>query len=147
MKALIALIIVAATFTTACDPAKLGGSSTPAPATVATSEKGSHHQAPTSTKVAKTYDEVADNHRGVQVFPDTAGSAPIAVLRFGTHVQVECWAENESGMSSINAFYKIVSVGSNGESGYAPANTFANGDKLGEAGSTQIDPRVPKCSE
>lgn len=100
---------------------------------------------PSSTTTARTYAEIADNHRGIPVFANDQGAASNAPsIPFGTPVQVLCWAPNDSGMSSINSFYLIADGTWAGT--YASANTFANGDSLGGAGSTAIDPAVPKCS-
>jgi hypothetical protein len=65
-------------------------------------------------------------------------SGPVAIP-FETHVMVKCWARNESGMGSINAFYLVETPPWAGE--YAPANTFLNADTTGS-----LDPDVPQCT-
>ncbi len=65
-------------------------------------------------------------------------SGPVAIP-FETHVLVKCWARNESGMGSINAFYLVETSPWAGE--YAPANTFLNADTTGS-----LDPDVPQCT-
>jgi hypothetical protein len=90
----------------------------------------------------KLYAEVTDNHLGTDVFRDPMGDAVTSgpsSIPFGTHVMVKCWASNESGMGSINAFYLIETSPWSGE--YAPANTFLNGDT-----SSSLDPKVPECT-
>lgn len=93
------------------------------------------------------HDEIADNQLGTPVFSSPlGGAAPNGVrgrIPYDTHVMVECYAQNESGMSSINVFYKIVGGEWNGL--YAPANTFANGGPMGPNGNN-IDPNVGQCS-
>jgi hypothetical protein len=90
--------------------------------------------------------EIADNHNGTKVFADASGSdGGFPDISFGTRVKVACFAANTSSMSSINGFYLIKT--SPWENGYAPANTFANGDPLGGPGNTERDPKVPNCPE
>jgi hypothetical protein len=94
---------------------------------------------------AHTFTEIADNRNGVPVFESPDGSTTDAPeIPFTTRVQVACYTPNESGMSSINAFYRIKSP-PQWRDVYAPANTFANGDPVGQPGSTNIDPTVPRC--
>jgi hypothetical protein len=66
------------------------------------------------------------------------------VIPFDTYVRVRCWVENQSAMTSVNAFYLIETAPWGGD--YASANTFANGDPVGQPGSTTIDPAIPKCN-
>jgi hypothetical protein len=90
--------------------------------------------------------ETTDNHLGTQVFRDPEGDAVQAnqAIPYDTRVLVKCWTQNQSSMSSINAFYLIETSPWTGD--YAPADTFANGDPLGADGSTALDPAVPQCS-
>jgi class 3 adenylate cyclase len=100
--------------------------------------------APTNT-VSGSHTETADNRLGIQTFADNLGTpSGKPVLPFAAQVQVDCYSPNNSGMASINAFYHIVGP-TPWQNTYAPANTFANGDPLGVAGSTQIDTAVPRC--
>lgn len=93
---------------------------------------------------ASTVTEVADNRNGVPVFASPAGASSNAPrIPFGTRVLVACFAPNESGIVSINAFYLVRTRP--WDNVYAPADTFANGDPLGMPGSTNIDPAVPAC--
>jgi len=92
----------------------------------------------------RTFTEIADNRNGVPVFAGPDGSSANASrIPFATKVQVSCHAPNESGMTSVNAFYLIKTPP--WRNLYAPADTFANGDPVGEAGSANIDPAVPAC--
>ncbi|MGD0555418.1 MAG: hypothetical protein ABSA93_10615 [Streptosporangiaceae bacterium] len=87
------------------------------------------------------YTEVTDNHLGTDVFQDPEGDAVTsgpAAIPYGTRVGVKCWAPNESGMGSINAFYLLETPPWKGD--FAPANTFLNADTAGS-----IDPNVPEC--
>jgi hypothetical protein len=79
------------------------------------------------------------------VFSNAQGGAVSQDERipYDIHVDVKCWVPNESSMSSVNAFYLIETVPWRGD--YAPANTFANGDPVGQPGSTAIDAAVPEC--
>lgn len=92
------------------------------------------------------FTEHADNHRGVPVFADTNGAAVPdgvpALIPYGTAVQVKCYAPNNSGMASINHFYRI--VGGKWDGMYAPANTFDNNAGMGP-NTVALDPRVPAC--
>jgi hypothetical protein len=89
----------------------------------------------------KLYTEEAYNHLGTDVYSDQFGDAVVSgpvSISFGTYVKVQCWARNESGMGSINAFYRVETPPWKGE--YAPANTFLNADT-----PTALDPHVPEC--
>jgi hypothetical protein len=94
----------------------------------------------------RLHTEVADHVGGIPVFaspdgtPATAGAIPI-----GTSVQVQCYADNESGMPSVNYFYLIQTPPWKGD--YASANAFANGATIGvTTGADPIDPSVPACT-
>jgi hypothetical protein len=114
----------------------VSGTASPTPATSASGPRAA---------TAKTFTEIADNRNGVPVFGSPDGSATDAPeIPFATRVQVACYTPNESGMPSINAFYLIKSPPPWTDV-YAPANTFANGDPVGQPGSTNIDPAVPRC--
>ena len=85
--------------------------------------------------------EEAYHYPGTEVFRTLAGGAVVGgpvSIPFGTQVWVKCWAPNESGMSSVNAFHLVETSPWAGE--YAPANTFLNADTSGA-----IDPKVPRC--
>jgi hypothetical protein len=113
-----------------------GSSGAPADPTVSPGAGSAHHPA------GKLYTEVTDNHLGTDVFRDPMGDAVITgpvSIPFGTQVKVRCWAQNESTMGSINAFYLVETQPWAGE--YAPANTFLNADTTGS-----LDPKVPECS-
>jgi hypothetical protein len=94
-----------------------------------------------SGPTGKLYTEVTDNHLGSDVFKDTMGDAvtggPVSIP-YGRQVLVKCWAPNESGMGSINAFYLIETKPWVGD--YAPANTFLNAGTTGA-----LDPDFPEC--
>jgi hypothetical protein len=85
--------------------------------------------------------EEAYSHRGTEVFRNPMGSAivggPVSIP-FGTQVLVKCWAPNESGLTSVDAFYLVETSPWAGE--YAPANTFLNVDTSGAP-----DSQVSKC--
>ncbi|SED31314.1 hypothetical protein SAMN04489727_7362 [Amycolatopsis tolypomycina] len=121
--------------------------STGTPAASSSAQAASSSSTPTrppSTSPAGRWTEVAANRRGVPTFADTSGAAASAgSIPYGTAVEVSCVAPNISGMSSVNAFYRIETAPWQGL--YAPANTFANGDPLGSSGTHDIDPAVPKC--
>lgn len=110
------------------------GSSATNPGSPATSSSG----APSGS----LYQEETYNRRGTDVFSDPMGDAvtsgPVSIP-FETHVMVKCWARNESGMGSINAFYLVETSPWAAE--YAPANTFLNADTTGS-----LDPDVPQCT-
>lgn len=90
--------------------------------------------------------EVTDNPIGTPVFSDPKGDAVSGSERipFDTPVEVKCWAPNISSMGSVNVFYLLETAPWTGE--YASANTFANGDPIGQSHSTSIDPTVPECT-
>jgi hypothetical protein len=124
------------------------GHSTAAPLTAQTTPPGSSATNPgdpttpsSSAPSGKLYSEETYNRRGTDVFSDPMGDAvtsgPVSIP-FETHVLVKCWARNESGMGSINAFYLVETSPWAGE--YAPANTFLNADTTGS-----LDPDVPQC--
>jgi hypothetical protein len=119
------------TTSTATDTAS-GPASSPSPSMIASSRDS----------LGKLYTEETYNHLGTDVFKDPMGDAvtsgPVSIP-FGTYVRVKCWAPNESGMSSINAFYLVETRPWVGE--YAPANTFLNADTSGS-----LDPHVPECA-
>jgi hypothetical protein len=124
--------------TTHPDSGASASSSAPASPTVTVSEPAPS----TSQPASKFHNEETDNHRGTSVFLDPMGDAPTsgpADIPFGTQVAVKCWARNESGMGSINAFYLVETPPWAGE--YAPANTFLNADTTGT-----LDPLVPRCT-
>ncbi|MFE9449551.1 hypothetical protein [Streptomyces sp. NPDC006739] len=100
----------------------------------------------TTTGPGRTTVEIADNHNGVPVFANPRGAtAAKESIPFNTSVPVSCWTADASGMASVNAFYLI--GGGAWKGLYAPANTFANGDPVGEqGGSHDIDPKVPRCA-
>ena len=97
---------------------------------------------PTKSAAAGTlHKEETYHYPGTEVFRTPAGAAIVggpASIPFGTQVWVKCWAPNESGMSSVNAFYLVETSPWAGE--YAPANTFLNADT-----SRALDPKIPRC--
>ena len=113
---------------------------------------GDNFTAPNS----KTWPEIAGNHKGVNLYSSPNGSTPIGVIKYGTTVNVQCWAPNNSGMASADpGFYRFTYlVKGKKTTVYAIANTFTNGDPLGSAGTkqadgtivpTNIDPKVQSC--
>jgi hypothetical protein len=132
-----------------------GGSPTLSP-----SVSASHSQPPPSTATdaptatsgtqspgtgGAAFTEYADWGPGVQVYADnraTASNAP--VIPFNQPVTVACVAQNDSGIVSINAFYRIVSGPWRGT--YASCNEFTNGGARESASDPSIDPRVQPCS-
>lgn len=99
------------------------------------------------TPTSRLYPEITDNETGTPVFANDLGDAVTQdeSIPFDRHILVKCWAPNKSTMSSINAFYLVETAPWSGD--YAPANTFANGDPVGQPGSTTIDPAVPECHQ
>jgi hypothetical protein len=92
-------------------------------------------------------DTTADNYNGILVFADPEGRpASEARIPFGTAVQVVCETPNVSGMTSVNAFYRLETPQWTGL--YAPANTFTNGAQLGQATAADpLDRAVPRCRD
>jgi hypothetical protein len=126
-----------------------GGPPVPDPVSNSPSVSASPSGHPTVSRTAppstgppgKLHKELTDNHLGTPVFSDPMGDAVTGGperIPYGTQVLVKCWAPNESGMGSINAFYLVETRPWAGE--YAPANTFLNADTAGT-----LDPDVPKC--
>jgi hypothetical protein len=129
--------VIAAAAITAIATLSSGGHSTASPPTAQTTPPGS-----SATPSGKLYAEETYNRRGTDVFSDPMGDAVTSgpgAIPFETHVMVKCWARNESGMGSINAFYLVETSPWAGE--YAPANTFLNADTTGS-----LDPDVPQCT-
>lgn len=99
---------------------------------------------PAPSAASHRHPEIAGNHKGVRTFADPDGTvSTVGAIPFGTTVDVSCVAPNQSGMGSINAFYRVETEPWRGT--YAPANTFTNGDELGTAGTHDLDPAVPPC--
>lgn len=94
----------------------------------------------------QTFKELADNRQGVPVFSDNKGSAlkngEPARIPYDTEVEVQCVAPNNSGITSINALYRVIGGQWNGD--YVPANTMDNNAGLGP-NPVDLDPRVPAC--
>jgi hypothetical protein len=139
-------VVVAALITSAPGffraPGESPAATTPVPAVSATTPAVSPPPSPTRSSAAGTlHKEETYNHLGTEVFRNPMGSAiadgPVSIP-FATQVWVKCWTPNESGMTSINAFYLVETSPWAGD--YAPANTFLNADTSGA-----LDPRVPKC--
>lgn len=149
---LIAAITVAAEFGGGRNPSPQSTQSGSATNAVTVVEQQSAPPSPSVTTaqvIAPTgtlYLEITDNHAGTPVFGDPSGGAASSNsnIDYDTAVQVACWAPNTSQMSSINAFYLIETAPWKGD--YAPADTFANGDPVGQPGGTVIDPNVPECA-
>jgi hypothetical protein len=122
---------------------------TPGGAPAATSGTASSPAATASARESAAapslHGEVTDNRNGTQVFgsPEGAAAAGESSIPYDTTVSVLCWAPNNSAIVSINAFYLVET--SPWRDDYAPADTFANGDPVGQPGSTAIDPSVPRC--
>src|SRR5439155_27204826 len=94
----------------------------PSPTPTSPTQVASSSSTPTAAK--HMFTEIADNRNGVPVFGSPQGGTTNAPkIPFGTHVSVVCYAPNESGIVSINAFYLINSP--QWVNVYAPANTFA----------------------
>jgi disulfide bond formation protein DsbB len=132
--------------TAAPRPLKSGHTRTPASGQPTSSATTSPTPSATQpSEPSRPYAEITDNRQGTQVFSNPQGDAVTQneVIPFDTHVRVKCWANNESAMTSINAFYLVETAPWAGD--YAPADTFANGDPVGQPGSTTIDPAVPEC--
>ncbi len=118
-----------------------------------TSARGGHDQAstpqatPTGPGAAlPLHTEITDNHQGTPVFKDPQGhqiDSGQQKIQFGAQVQVSCWTESLAGMATVSKLYRLETAPWVGY--YAPADTFANGDVVGEPGGTAIDPAVPHC--
>ncbi|QLQ37338.1 toll/interleukin-1 receptor domain-containing protein [Micromonospora robiginosa] len=92
-----------------------------------------------------TYVETAGNRNGSKLFTDPSGN-PVpsgAVIPYLTTVRVECKAPNRTAITGSPYFYRIYSKPWRGA--YALAATFANGDPIGSAGPTDVDPKVRDC--
>jgi hypothetical protein len=91
--------------------------------------------------------EYAGNRKGSPVFADASGApVPMGVpprIPYGTEVRVKCRVENQSGMSSVSAFYLV--EGGTWHGLHVVADTMTNGGLLGDASSPNVDPRVPLC--
>lgn len=94
-----------------------------------------------SSESQKTFTEESANRLGILVFSSPSGLTARGVpsIPYGTRVQVSCFAPNESGIATINAFYLIKTAPWAGY--YAPANMFSNETNDG----LPIDSRVPEC--
>lgn len=111
---------------------------------------------------AVSFRELADNRNGVPVFSDNKGSALTrgedSRIPYATAVEVDCVAPNLSGITSINALYRIVRVPNpadpnqndtdprhNWTGDFVPANTMDNNAGLGP-NPVDLDLRVPPCA-
>jgi hypothetical protein len=128
---------------TACASSKSGGvEATPSGSGTSTvSPNPSRSHAPFITII-----ETADNHLGSTVVADPSGKAvPNNVpgrLPYGTAVGVDCYADNASGMPSVNSWYHIVNSPNNQWNGmYVAANTMDNGGPMGP-NDVNFDPRL-----
>jgi hypothetical protein len=98
-----------------------------------------------ATPSGATFTEYGDWGPGVQVYANTlAATSNAPVIPLNQPVQVACVARNDSGIATINAFYRIVSGAWRGT--YASCNEFTNGGTLDSADDPAIDPRVPHCT-
>ena len=125
--------------------AACGGSnaSSAAHASASTSTAASTASPSVPTTTTTTYPETADRYDGVQLWNNNKGSQASGSLSFGTVVLVVCLAPNKSEMQSADpGFYQFMY---DGRTLYAISNEFANGDPLGQSGSTTVDPNVPRC--
>jgi hypothetical protein len=92
-----------------------------------------------------TFTVYGDWAPGVQVYANNQAAASNApTIRLNQAVHVTCVAPNDSGIPSINAFYRIVSGPWSGT--YASCNEFTNGGPLDSASDPAIDPRIPHCA-
>lgn len=90
--------------------------------------------------------EYADNRNGSPVFAGPEGATVeegSEVIPYGTKVEASCFAENKSGMASVNGFYLIATGEWKGD--YVVANTMTNGGAIGDRTSPGRDPRVKTC--
>jgi hypothetical protein len=110
---------------------------------VTTTEEGGEEEVPSGHTVA----EWSDNRKGSPVFAspkaESVKGEPTRIP-YGEEVLVSCWAENESGISSITAFYLIASGTWQGD--YVVTDTMTNGGKIGSEDSESVDPEVSECT-
>jgi len=126
-------------------PPGSGARQQPGPSRNTGTAQPGHSPADPSPRPATLYPEITDNENGTPVFGSAQGRAVThdESIPFDRRVLVKCWAPNESAMTSVNAFYLVETAPWSGD--YAPADTFADGDPVGQSGSTTIDPAVPEC--
>lgn len=65
------------------------------------------------------------------------------MIPYETKVEVSCFAEDKSGMASVNGFYLIAT--GEWKDDYVVANTMTNGGAIGDRTSPGRDPRVKTC--
>jgi hypothetical protein len=122
------------------DPSVSMSVSAPASATKETHSTGTGSSPGTAAGVTV----YGDWGPGVAVYADNRAAASNApVIPFNQQVEVSCFAPNESGISSINAFYLLASGPWKGT--YASANEFTNGGAHESAADPSIDSRVKPC--
>jgi hypothetical protein len=122
-------------------------STTTGQGTASASAGSSASVGPTSSGPApsgKTITEYANWYLGVNIYTNNqAATSNAPLIPFKHAVQVSCYASNDSGIESINAFYLIASGPWKGT--YASANEFSNGGSVGSSNVPAIDARVPAC--
>jgi hypothetical protein len=128
----------------ACGSPDLSGDATPTASATPGADTGVG--GPRASKTRFSVVEHVDNHAGAQVFGSPEGAAAPegdpASLPYGTAVNVACYTDNLSGMTSINAMYKLVGGQLDGD--YVAANIMDNGAGMGP-NPVSLDPRVPRC--
>jgi hypothetical protein len=110
------------------------------------------HETPATTRTTTRptgHREQGGNHRGSSTFADTKAQAPgPRDVAYGEVVTVSCKVFDPS-IESANPdgyWYRIASAPWN-DRYYAVANTFTNGDVLGDPnGQHHTDPAVPTCT-
>lgn len=155
--ACVGLIIAGAAFwAVSSDSSPTPGPTTPTPRpdqTATTSFSPAPSDSPTITATpptvgpasGRTVDEIADNRKGIKVFKDAFGTpSTFQDIPFNTVIPVACWTRNNSDMRSLANGLYLIGAGP-WKGGYAPSDTFANGDPVGGAGNTTRDPNVPDC--
>jgi hypothetical protein len=79
------------------------------------------------------------------------GTGVVAHLAIGQEVRVECLEPTATVPSAHGGWYKFVLAGlpdlqqTPRKYGYAAANTFENGDVVGQPINRETDPHVPRC--
>ncbi len=77
-------------------------------------------------------------------------SGVVGKLMIGQQVKVQC-REPEATVASANGGWyryplsQLEGIDTEKSLGYTPANTFENGDAVGEPINREFDPRIPKC--
>lgn len=101
--------------------------------------------APITGSVSGARPNHAARHDGVIVYCSprgTPGPSGIPKIPFWQEVTVDCWTENQSGMASVTAMYRLGAGRWQGL--YAASDLFSNGDPP-DGGTTNIDKQLPHC--